>query len=218
MNDTIRYALYALVAALVLHRLALLALDPAAYTQRATLSAVRRAFRRAADIKESSELLPYSYYIHWPHFWNIYAVRLRTNAPARFVQLRSAWGVDEIAYRHEVLGEWKTMGDSASGLSGSLFFRSQPQGHFLLKSLNREFEVRFLHEHFLRSYFDFALANPKSLINKIMDVLCSFERRAWGVTPSNYLVLENIAADKGDGWEMFDLKPTTYLEVSMSPS
>jgi hypothetical protein len=122
------------------------------------------------------------------------------------------WNVDEEEYRRETLGKWSSLG--TVGLSGSLFFHSE-DNHFLLKSLGRTFENHFLHTHFLPAYFDYALANPGTMINKVFDALYSFDHRfgEWiKASPSHYLVLDNIAFDKKDDWEMFDLKPTAYLE------
>lgn len=218
MDDITKYLLAASVAFILLVQIIRILVDPAKYKEKHALGAVRRAFLRAADTKESTNLMPYRYYINWARFFNIYTLNLRLDGPARFVQLRGLWDIDEPSYRLQTAGEWKPMGDSASGLSGSLFFQSQPDGNLLLKSLAREFEVQFLHEHFLPAYFDFANKNPKTLINKILDVVCSFEQRVVRSTPSCYLVLENVASDKEDDWEMFDLKPTTYLEVSAGPS
>ncbi|KAH7103858.1 hypothetical protein BKA62DRAFT_694869 [Auriculariales sp. MPI-PUGE-AT-0066] len=200
MNAFARYSFFAflvLLIALLISRTWFV--DPAKQQQHAALSAVRRAFQRATTTKESSQLVPYKYHIHWPHLFSIYAIRLKLDAPARFAQLRSLWGIDETSYHDETLGDWSPMGDSASGLSGSLFFRSEPEGHLLIKSLGREFEVTFLHQHFLPAYFDFVHSNPQTLINRILDVLYSFELRVFSTAP-------------GSDWEMFDLKPTTYLE------
>jgi hypothetical protein len=57
--------------------------------------------------------------------------------------------------------------------------------------------------------------HPQSYINKLTDVLYSFDRRlgeTLKASPSHYIVIENIASDKQDDWEMYDLKPPTYLE------
>jgi hypothetical protein len=78
-------------------------------------------------------------------------------------------------------------------------------------------------------------AHPDTLLNKLVDVLYSFDRRIGeylrcapiptpaaprgavltrprSASPSHYIVIENIAAEKTDGWELFDLKPPDYLE------
>jgi hypothetical protein len=71
------------------------------------------------------------------------------------------------------------------------------------------------HEHFLPSYFDYIRLTPDTLINKIFDVLYSFDRRLGEflrASPSHYIVIENIAWDKTDEWVLYDLKPPTYLE------
>jgi hypothetical protein len=74
----------------------------------------------------------------------------------------------------QMLGKWGSFG--SVGLSGSMFFHSSDR-HYLLKSLGRTFENRFLHEHFLPAYFDYVRVNSHTLINKIFDVLYSFEYR-----------------------------------------
>ncbi|KAH9932564.1 uncharacterized protein B0H18DRAFT_986249, partial [Fomitopsis serialis] len=110
----------------------------------------------------------------------------------------------------QCLGRWESY--SSAGLSGSMFFRSSSK-RYLLKSLGRAFENRFLHEHFLPRYFEFAKAHPDSLIHKIYDVLYSMERRFGEylrLSPNHYIVIENIAYGKRDDWEIFDLKPTNY--------
>ena len=96
-----------------------------------------------------------------------------------------------------------------------MFFHSA-NGRYLLKSLGRTFENRFLHEHFLPKYFEFVMSHPHSLIHKIYDVLYSMERRfgEWmQLSPNHYIVIENLTYGKQDDWETFDLKPTSYLEV-----
>jgi hypothetical protein len=112
-----------------------------------------------------------------------------------------------------------------------MFFRSE-QHHYLLKSLGRQFENHFLvcwfhsfppspahshiqHEHYLPAYFDYIQLTPDTLINKIFDVLYSFDRRlgeTLRMSPSHYIVIENIAHDKTEDWILYDLKPPTYLE------
>lgn len=95
-----------------------------------------------------------------------------------------------------------------------MFFRSSSK-RYLLKSLGRAFENRFLHEHFLPQYFEFVRAHPDSLIHNIYDALYSIERRfgeCLRPSPNHYIVIENIAYGKRDDWETFDLKPTSYLE------
>ena len=96
-----------------------------------------------------------------------------------------------------------------------MFFRSA-HDRYLLKSLGRTFENRFLHEHFLPKYIEFVRSHPDSLIHKIYDVLYSMERRfgEWmKLSPNHYIVIENLTYGKQDDWETFDLKPTSYLEV-----
>ena len=66
------------------------------------------------------------------------------------------------------------MGDM--GLSGSMFFKSH-ESHYIAKSLGRTFENRFLHEKFILKYFEYIRKHPDTLLNKIYDVLYSFDRR-----------------------------------------
>jgi hypothetical protein len=210
--NILAYAAFGALCSSFLYYTVVQLMNPARSKQEAALSAVRRTFQRDGG-STSNTLIPYTYYIYWPRLFNLFALKLRLGAPARFAELREVWGIDQSSYHDETLGDWKQMGESASGLSGSLFYRSASNSSLLLKSLNRDFEIQFLHQHFLPVYFDFVKQNPNTLINKVLDVLCSFERRVWSRTPSQFLVLENIASDKDDEWETFDLKPTTYLEA-----
>lgn len=57
-----------------------------------------------------------------------------------------------------------------------MFFHSTDQ-KLLLKSLGRKFENSFLHQHFLPEYFNYAKEHPDTLINKIYEVLYSFDHR-----------------------------------------
>ena len=113
-----------------------------------------------------------------------------------------------------------------------MFFHSVDH-KLLLKSLGRTFENRFLHQHFLPKYFDYVKEHPDTLINKLFDVLYTFDHRIGGwikcvfisestvlvserllrASPSHYIVIENISAGKTDEWEIYDLKPTGYLEA-----
>lgn len=127
-------------------------------------------------------------------------------------------------------GEWESFG--SVGLSGSMFFQTVDR-RLLLKSIGRTFENRFLHQHFLPQYFDHVKKHPDTLINKLFDVMYSFDHRFGGwikcviistftvvvperlrrASPSHYIVIENISAGKTDEWEIYDLKPTGYLEA-----
>lgn len=73
-----------------------------------------------------------------------------------------------------MLGFWKA--SDIAGLSGSLFFSSTNK-HYLIKSLGRTFENRFLHREFLPVYFDYVKAHPDTLISRVLDVLYSFDHR-----------------------------------------
>lgn len=191
-----------------------LLLSPAKYKEAVTLRAAHDAFKEdvGSDGVKAKELVPYKRRWVPGRLMNLYAMKLHRNAPVRFQELRRMWGVDEEEYKRETLGKWSSLG--TVGLSGSLFFHSD-DNHFLLKSLGRTFENHFLHAHFLPAYFDYVKENPRTMINKIFDMLYSFDHRIgeWiKASPSHYIILENIAFDKKDDWEMFDLKPTSYVE------
>lgn len=69
----------------------------------------------------------------------------------------------------------------------------------------------------MTAYLEYVTRNPDTLLNKVYDVLYSFDRRlgdALGVSPSHYLVLENIKHGLPEGSVIFDVKPSNYTEVN----
>ncbi|KZV92301.1 SAICAR synthase-like protein [Exidia glandulosa HHB12029] len=215
MDDFTRNILIGLLVLIVAHQISFrFLIDPSKYRERVTIRAAHRAFHDDKPDRRHppDALLPYRTNFNWDRALNLYDLKLRRDAPAKFAELRRIWAIDEEEYKREVQGEWSTFGEAA-GLSGSLFFHSTNK-HYLLKSLGRAFENRFLHEYFLPAYFDYVRENPGTLLNRVLDVLCSFDWRlgdGW-LSPSHFLVLENIAREKEDDWETLDLKPMEYLE------
>ncbi|KAH9839007.1 uncharacterized protein C8Q71DRAFT_747116 [Rhodofomes roseus] len=211
MHPYVNYTLLGLVLLLTAFWHRGLFMLPVKYKEKTTLVAAHNAFKED-EYKLPKGLAPYRHKTNLRRLLSLYDVELHRDAPQKFSELRRIWDVDEEDYVRECLGRWESFG--TAGLSGSMFFHSSNK-QYMLKSLGRAFETRFLHEHFLPRYFEFVKSHPDSLIHKIYDVLYTMDRRlgeCLRLSPNHYIIIENIAYGKQDDWETFDLKPTNYLE------
>lgn len=99
------------------------------------------------------------------------------------------------------------------GYSGSTFFTTT-DSQYIVKSIPRHFEYSFFKNDLLAPFADYMQAEPTSLLVRIPEFL---ECNQWclggalGLAPSHHIVMENIKAGEGEGWETYDLKPQSYF-------
>ena len=72
--------------------------------KRVTLRAAHAAFHSDKPDKRHppDALLPYRYHVTSSKLMNLYDLELHRDAPARFAELRSIWGIEEAEYTREV--------------------------------------------------------------------------------------------------------------------
>lgn len=143
-------------------------------------------------------------------FLTFFSVVLNFNAPTTFRELRRSWGIVEQSYQDAFLAPLVTL-SGPLGFSGATFFNTA-NGEYLIKSIDRTFEWRYYYTHLLVPLSAYYLENPNTYIVHITDVLFNFAprlARLFKTSPSNYLVMVNSA--QGEGWEEYDLKPTSYF-------
>lgn len=104
MDDFTQNILLALLVLFVVHQISFrLLMDPAKYQERVTLRAVHRAFLDKPDKHHQPDaLLPYRHNLNWDRLLNVYDLKLHRDAPRKFADLRSVWGIDEAEYTSEV--------------------------------------------------------------------------------------------------------------------
>ncbi|KAL1864540.1 hypothetical protein VTK73DRAFT_5789 [Phialemonium thermophilum] len=158
-------------------------------------------------------------------FFSLYQIHLRKISPAKFATLRrDRWNLADDSY---VSSFRPSEGDQEPGLkpigdmgfSGSTFY-STADRRFIIKSLPRHSEHSFFRDDMLSAYVQHMISYPKSLLVHIYDFLGSPSLslgRILRLVPSHHIVMENILYGKEEGkargevWEDWDLKPTSYF-------